>query len=209
MVLLALSCGGSSGAVHTSRDAGAPDASVSPVDASDSGHATDAGDSGDAGSGGGDSGDETDDADAQADSATINPDIDCLTAPCDAGEVCCADPAASSIACSASCAPADVLGCLKPSDCGGDTPTCCVTDVRNGGTPPHCTAASVATRCTTTASCPSTVVPSCSTTAVVPLCTGATDCPTGQRCCQVTGAGMTFTVCVNGSLATLGNLTCD
>jgi hypothetical protein len=139
--------------------------------------------------------------------------IDCPTAPCNTGEQCCAVPASTQLfACAAACpAPVDELACLRPSDCGGTTPTCCATAALTGTglvTATTCKLESVGTACVAAASCPASLTASCGAAEAGPLCSTAADCTAGNSCCSVTISGAAFFGCVTSDLATLGGLSC-
>jgi len=195
-------CSGGAKATTTASDGGDGSSTLHPLDARASDGRADAGRTGrDGGS------DAAPDAPRDTDAATTA--AGCPATPCGPGEACCVDPTNHTMACATSCAVADTLSCLQPSDCSGSTPICCATEVRDGGTPPHCTAASVSSRCTTAASCPSTIALNCTTPAVVPLCATGADCAAGTKCCQLPVSGHPFHACINSSIASIGTLTCD
>jgi len=186
--------GGSGGDAAKGLDAGS-----SRADTGATGHTADAGRSADAG--------------AHVDAGGAGSGIDCPTAPCASGDRCCASPGSSQVfACAAACAStADDLGCLKPSDCSGATPTCCATAVLAGTglvTASTCTARSVTTQCTEKSACTSVVSASCGNTEIVPLCAVAADCVSGTSCCDLTISGSTYSGCVSSGLAMFGGLTC-
>jgi hypothetical protein len=139
--------------------------------------------------------------------------IGCPTAPCEAGELCCAAPDAPQLfVCATSCsAPVDDLQCLRPSDCGSNAPTCCATAALTGTglvTGTSCKLESVGTACVAAARCSPSLSATCGGAETGPLCSTAADCAAGNSCCSLTISGATLFGCVTTDLATLGGLTC-
>jgi hypothetical protein len=103
---------------------------------------------------------------------------------------------------------ASSLACTSPSTCGSGTPICCASVVLNGGTPPNCTATSIASSCKGV--CTTTFVSSCSGTETVQLCAKANDCtdPTYDKCCTFTSGNQSLTFCASQTIANSAGATC-
>ncbi|HEY8087336.1 MAG TPA: hypothetical protein VIF09_05815 [Polyangiaceae bacterium] len=133
----------------------------------------------------------------------------CPTVPCTGGQVCCADLVKDVPYCAATCPPEDTIACIGPGTCGGSTPDCCATDVLDGMDAgqgfPHCTTASLTTKCVP--QCVSNIQISCTATQTLHVCQAAGDCAgdtANPNCCLVAG----YHVCVSTILKNLGALSC-
>jgi hypothetical protein len=125
--------------------------------------------------------------------------------------VCCADISTVTPYCSASCPTVDLLDCLKPSDCGGTTPDCQATDVLDGMDAgesfPHCTSASLSTKCV--AKSVTVLDAYCTATETLHVCAATSDCAADTAnpyCCAI--PGYSYEVCVSKIVMTVGMLTC-
>jgi hypothetical protein len=101
------------------------------------------------------------------------------TSRCYANQVCCANLAAQTNACAATCAANESLSCTTASDCPQSTPICCAqatfTPDSNGDPSPKCTATAFSAVCASTCN-DSPPATGCSFVGTIRLCTHDTDC---------------------------------
>jgi hypothetical protein len=199
-----VACGGSSSSPGGGGEGGASSSS--------GGGSSGGGSSGGGSSGGGSSGSGSSSGSASSSGGSSGGDAGaatCPAVPCTGSQVCCADLTNDTAVCADTCAPADTIACVKPSDCPGATPDCCATDILDGmdagASFPHCYTQSLTTKCV--ASCVSAIKVSCTATETLHVCEATSDCATdtaNPNCCVVAG----YHVCVSTILMKLGSLSC-
>jgi hypothetical protein len=149
------------------------------------------------------------DGEAAADAGAVV--VDCPSAPCAAGQVCCAEPANGGLLLQCETAPcANRVGpvaCTSPAGCGQGAPYCCGTFVLGPPVGLFCTVASATTSCT--AACVTNIAPTCTQTDTPRLCATPADCePQHPLCCGYGLGQFTENTCLNAMEQNLLAATC-